>query len=395
MSEKKWVQTWGQSHSALSLFYYPSEQKTYRLVVNTAISGEKLRLSLSNTYGKNDVVIGGVTAAKCDADGVVEDGNFITLTFSGKNAFTIGKGCRLRSDEINLDLKAGDYFCLNIYVKYGDLTSGNLLDSAKLITVKGNWLYTAKADNQMRKRDDVIKVAGKLLGMHLPKPIPLFDSIELLNDDGAESIVVFGDSISQQGFWTGPFEERIREAYPGKYSLINKSIMGNRLLRDCSPIFVARGLYGKKATTRIYDDIYPYENIKYVIFFMGVNDIFEYSSINALPSEKPDTDALCATIKKITEDLQKRGMKVIFFNIPAFGSAPDSTHEKDGLRRIVNKWLNENQNIFDGFFDIASAAADPEDDYKSKAEYIGPDKLHPNAYGGRYLAGLVDLDLFK
>lgn len=394
MSEKKWVQTWGQSHSALSLFKYPSAQKTYRLVVNTAISGEKLRLTLSNTYGKNNVAIGAVTAAKCDENGEAT-GEFVPVTFCNKVGFILKKGQRLRSDETNLALKAGEYFCLSIYVKYGDLTSGNMLDSAKLITIDGNWTYTAKAENQTRPRDSVIKVASKLLGMHFPKPIPLFDSVELLNSDGAESIVVFGDSISQQGFWTGPFEERIREAYPGKYSLINKSVMGNRLLRDCSPIFPARGLYGKKATTRIYDDIYPYENIKYVIFFMGVNDIFEYASINALPSEKPDTTALCNTIKKITEDLKSRGMKVVMFNIPAFGSAPDATHEKDELRKIVNAWLEENQNIFDGYFDIASAAVDPENDYVSKAEYIGPDKLHPNAYGGKYLSSLVDLEMFK
>ena len=76
MSEKKWIQTWGQSHSALSLFLYPSEPKTYRLVMNTAISGEKLRLSISNTDGKNDVVIWGITAAKCDADGNVSDDDF-------------------------------------------------------------------------------------------------------------------------------------------------------------------------------------------------------------------------------------------------------------------------------------------------------------------------------
>ena len=362
--------------------------------MNTAISGEKLRLSISNTYGKNDVLIGGITVAKCNENGVVS-GAFCDVTYSGKKRFYIKKGERLRSDEINFGLCTGEYFCISIFVASGDLWSGNLLDNCLLITVPGNYTQTAVAANAKRKRDGVRKVAGKLLGMHLPKPIPLIDSVELLNADDASAIVVFGDSVSQQGFWTNPFEERLREAYPGKYSFINKSVMGNRLLRDCSPIFIARGLYGNKATTRIKDDIYPYENISHVIFFMGVNDIFEYSSINALPSEKPDTDEMIATIKSITDDLHSRGMKVIIFNIPAFGSAPDSTREKDGLRRIVNKWIEENQSYFDGYYDVAGAAADPEDDYRSKAEYIGPDKLHPNAFGGRYLAGLIDLDMFK
>lgn len=128
---------------------------------------------------------------------------------------------------------------------------------------------------------------------------------------------------------------------------------------------------------------------------LGVNDIFEYSSINALPSEKPDPADICAAIEGIVYDLHKRGIKVIAFNVPAFGTAPDSTREKDALRRVVNRWFEENKELFDGFFDVAAAAADPDDDYCSRAEFIGPDKLHPNAYGGEFLAGLVDIEMFS
>lgn len=395
MSENsKWVQTWGQSHSALSLFCYPSCKKTFRLVISSAISGSAVRLNLSNTYGKQDVEIGAVTVALCDEKGTVYS-DFKPLYFNGSKKFTIKKGERLKSDPAFIEIKAGYHFCVNLYVEKGDATSGNLLDNALLVTAAGDKSTAKVLPNERRKRDGVIVVASKLLGMHFPKPIPLFDSVELLNSDGASSIVIFGDSVSQQGFWSNPFEERLRKAYPGKYSLINKSVMGNRLLYDCSPIFVARGLYGKKATTRIKDDIYPYENITHVILFIGVNDIFEYGTINALKKEKPLPADICATIKNITDELHSRGIKVITFDIPAFGTAPDATREKDGLRREVNAWLCENSDMFDGFFDIATAGADPNDDYCSRAEFIGPDKLHPNAKGGKFFAELIDMNFFK
>lgn len=393
MNESKWVQAWGLSHSALSLFKYPSCAKTFRMVVNSAISGSKLRLTLSNRYGKNDVKIGSVTVAKCDENGNV-NGTFIPVDFGGKSSFVIPAAGKLVSDEAEIAVEVGEYFCISLFVRSGDLTSGNLLDNVQLITKPGNYTRTAKMSNERRTRDSVIDVASKLLGMHFPKPIPLFDTVELLNSTGATSIVVFGDSISQQGFWTGPFEERIREAYPGRYSFINRSVMGNRLLRDCSPIFPAKGLYGIRATERAKEDVYPFEDMSHVIFFMGVNDIFEYSSINAFPWEKPETDALFAAIKDVTANLHAKGLKVIMFNIPAFGTAPDSTREKDGLRRIVNKMLEDNKDMFDGFYDVAKEAADPNDDYYSRAELIGDDKLHPNAYGGRYLAGLIDIGMF-
>ncbi len=390
----KWVQTWGQSHSALSLFTYPSAKKTYRLVVNTAISGKKLRLALSNSYGKDDVKIDTVSAAPCDSTGYVS-GVFKRLNFDGHGSFTLRKGERVTSDPVDFEISAGRFFCVSIYVTEGDLTSGNLLDSATLITAKGDKAFNGVCNDEARPRDTVRAVAGKLLGMHLPRPIPLFDSIELLNDDGATSIVVFGDSISQQGFWTNPFEKRIREAYPGRYSLINKSVMGNRLLFDCSPIFPARGLYGRRATGRLQEDVINYSGIEYVIFELGVNDIFEYASINALPSEKPDVEALCAAMKSVVDELHKKGVKVIGFNIPAFGSAPDATPEKDALRLKVNAWLAENSDMFEGFFDVSAAATDPNNPYQSVPEWIGPDKLHPNALGGEILAGLVDLEIFR
>ncbi|MCR5523934.1 MAG: hypothetical protein K6F64_09960 [Clostridia bacterium] len=395
MDKGKWVQNWGQSHSALSFFCYPSARRTFRLIINSAISGDKMRISLSNRFGKNDVSIGSITVGKCDENGNVNTGLFKRVSFDGETSITLKKGERIRSDEFDFDINTNEYYCVNAYVTGGDLTSGNLLDNAKITFGNGNYSQTAYMKDEYRKRDSVIKFAGKLLGMHFPRPIPLFDSVEVLNYENADSIVVFGDSISQQGFWTIPFEERLRERYPGQYSLVNKSVMGNRLLRDCSPIFPAKGLYGIKATDRINDDIYPYDNIKYVILFLGVNDIFEYGTINALKSEKPDPEDIFAAIKSITDSLHSRGTKVVMFNIPAFGSAPDATREKDAMRKVVNAMLKDNCEMFDGFFDIASAAEDPEDDYYSKAEFIGPDKLHPNAYGGKYLADLIDLDMFK
>lgn len=395
MSENgNWVQTWGQSHSSLSLFSYPSCKKTFRLVISSAISGSAMRVDLSNTYGTQDVTIGAVTVALCDENGTVYS-DFKPVSFNGSKKFTIKKGEQLKSDPVCIDIKAGYHFCVNIYVEKGDAASGNLLDNALLITASGDKSAAKKLPNERRKRDGVIDVASKLLGMHFPKPIPLFDSVELLNSDGASSIVIFGDSVSQQGFWSNPFDEKLRKEYPGKYSLINKSVMGNRLLYDCSPMFVARGLYGKKATTRIKDDIYPYENITHVILFIGVNDIFEYGTINAPKKEKPLPADICSTIKNITDDLHSRGIKVIVFDIPAFGTAPDATREKDALRREVNTWLCENSDMFDGFFDIATAGADPNDDYYSRAEFIGPDKLHPNAAGGKFFAELIDMNFFK
>ena len=135
--KENWVQVWGQAHSALSFFYYPSCKKTYRLVIKSAVSGKKVRLELSNECAKNDVEIGSVTVAKCD-----EKGNFIgdfkTLTVNSQKSFSIAKGDVVKTDEAELDVDAGEYFCVSAYVTKGALRSGNLIDDAFLIATKGD-----------------------------------------------------------------------------------------------------------------------------------------------------------------------------------------------------------------------------------------------------------------
>ena len=241
--ENNWVQVWGQAHSAFSYFYYPSCSKTYRLVMKSSISGKSVRFELSNECAKNDVYIGALSVAKCD-----ENGNFIgeckTATVNLQKSVCLKKGQIAVSDEIPLEIEVGEYFCVSAYVEKGALRSGNLLDNVKLLTVKGDVSHTAQIENQRRKRDKVREVASSLLKMYFHKPIPLFQSVQVLNSTGAKSIVVYGDSISQQGYWTNAFAERIYEAYPGRYSVINKSIMGTRLLRDFSTRFFWKGLFG-------------------------------------------------------------------------------------------------------------------------------------------------------
>lgn len=390
----KWVQTWGQAHAALSFFYYPSCEKTFRMIINTAVSGKKLRLRLSNVYGKSNVEVGRITAAPCSSFGSASS-DFKTITFGGKESFVIPKGDAFYSDEIDFEIDSGRTFCVNLYVKSGAMSSGNLLNNIQLLTAKGDHSNSRYFPDEPRTRDGVITAAGKALGMKLHKPIPLFESIELLNDDGASSIVVFGDSISQQGFWTNPFEKRIREAFPGRYSVINKSIMGNRILLDYSKFFPARGLYGIRATKRVEDDIYRYDGISHVIISVGINDIFQYASISAPECKQPDIGEMCAAIAKLRDDMQSRGIKVIGFNIIPFGAAPDATVEKDALRRQVNDWYAEHKNEFDGFFDWSACSADPDNDYFSIKEYIGPDGLHPGAVGGQAYADAIDLKMFE
>lgn len=391
---KKWVQTWGQAHSALSFFYYPSCPKTYRMVIKSAVSGSQVRIELSNECAKNPVLIGALSVAKCDENGNLTD-EAKRVTVKGQGGFWLKIGQTAVTDPVKLDIGVNEYFCVSAYVKKGALRSGNLIDNVDLITVKGNAVAEKHISDQRRIRDGVREVASKVLKMYFHKPIPLFQSVELLNSTGATAITVFGDSISQQGYWTNAFAERIRNEFPGRYSVINKSIMGNRILRDFSRRFICKGLFGISGINRLEKDVLNYDDTEYVIFVLGTNDFLQYGTITTPKSEKPTAREALDGVISIGERLTEKGKKLIVFNVLNFGECIDSRPEKEKLVHEYNRLLEENKHLFYSVYDQASVCVNPEKPNCSKKEYLGKDNLHPNKLGGKLVADNIDLNIFR
>ena len=392
---EKWVQVWGQAHAALSHFYYPSCKKTYRMVVCSAINGSKIRIELCNNPAKTPVEIGGITVAKCDKNGTFIGGLYKTVTVDSKESFVIDENQMVTTDPIDLEIGVDEYFCISIYVVSGKLCSGNLLNNVNLITVKGDYTKIPHAENQTRPRDTVRKVAAVVLGMGFHKPIPLINTVELLNNEGASSIVMFGDSITQQGFWTNAFEKRIREEYKGRYAVINRSIMGNRTLRDFRRRSPCPGLFGISGINRYEKDVLRFDDAEYVVFVLGTNDFLQYGTIAAPKSEKPTPEEMLNAVKGLSDKAHSCGKKFIAMNVLHFGLAADARPEKDAMVLQYNKLLNENKDAFDMVYDQASHCIDKNKPNCSRKELLGRDKIHPNFEGGQIVADNFDLKIFK
>lgn len=391
---EKWVQAWGQAHAALSFFYYPSCPKTYRMVIRAAVSGSQVRMELSNECAKNDVYIGALTAAKCTPDGAFI-GDCVDITVNGNKSLCINKGEVVLTDPADISVGAGEYFCVNAYVEKGALRSGNLIDNVELITVKGDVTAAKSVVNQRRKRDKVREVASKVLGMYFHKPIPLFQSVQLLNKTDASSIIVFGDSISQQGYWTNAFANRVCCKFPGRYSVINKSIMGNRMRLDFGKRFFCKGLFGISGINRIERDILNYPDTEYVVFALGTNDFLQYGTIAASKKDKPTAKQMFDAVADMASRLSQKGIKTVVFNVLNFGECADSRAHKTALVMEYNKLLDDNKAVFHAVYDQASLCVNPDKPDCSKKEYLGADKLHPNREGGRIVAENVDLSWFE
>lgn len=364
------------------------------MVVRSSVSGRKIRFELSNECAKEDVEIGEITVAKCNEKGDFTEA-FIRLAVGGKGEFVMNIGDVVTTDEVDFNVEAGEYFCVSAFVKRGSLRSGNLIDNVDLITVKGNVTEEKCIENQRRIRDDVREFASKALKMYFHKPIPLFQSVQLLNDTGASSIIVYGDSISQQGYWTNMFSERIYKEYFGRYSVINKSIMGNRLLLDYHRRFIAKGLFGTGGLNRLERDVLNYPDCEYVILALGTNDFLQYGTIAAPKSQKPTVESFFNGILEMKRRLDEKGIKLIVFNILNFGESIDSRPEKEEMVKRFNEMLMEKKELFHGVYDQASLVVNPEKPNCTDKKYLGKDYIHPNMAGGKIVADNVDLNMFR
>lgn len=387
------VQCWGMAHSSLSLMYFPEAERTFRLIVNTAVAGKGIRVRLSNRHGKETAVIGAVTAALCDKDGTVpENAEFARLRLLGEDSFKIYPGQRVTTDPAAFDVSPGGFLCVSVFVRQGALSSGNSLNNMTLLFCGGNSAESRVFSASDRKRSKVITSVTGFLGINHPLPVPLFEDVELDNGEGAKAIVCFGDSLIQQGFWSNVFDKKIREAYPGRYSVINKAIGGNRLMRDSK--FILKGLFGKSALERVEEDVFAYDNVSHAIVGIGLNDMLQPGSIAAPVWDRVPAEAYREALTELFSEFREKGIKTVGMNYIAFGGSIDARKSKHEIRRLVNAWFAENAGICDRFIDIYTPTVSEKPDYMKK-EYLGKDNLHPNALGGEVIASQIPIDFFK
>ena len=387
---KQWVQCWGQAHAPLSAFSFDDRCRTVRLVLKTTISGAAVRVRLSNEYGKTDLQLGGVSAAHCDKNGNLT-GDSVDLSAPKKLAI----GACVITGEAKLPVSAGDYFCVSVCVRSGKLTSGNLMSDARCLLLAGDRRHSIFVEPRLRLNDRVRHAATGLLSIPLQTPVPLFETVELFNETGASSIVVFGDSLSQQGFWVKPFTARVCAAFPGRFSVINRSIMGNRVLRDASPVFVLKGFYGVSAKARLARDVLQYKDVSHVILMLGANDLLHYATISGRPNERPSLAALADGLFMLSREMQSHGIRVMGSTLVNFRDGVDATQEKSDLCDLVNTLIRAGADHFDALFDLAAVTGDPERPQHTRADFVGGDKLHFNAAGGEAVAHAMELAFFE
>ena len=394
-SDKHWVGTW-----ATAVVARPQEQselpqappqldfsnQTLRQIVRVSLSGERIRVVLSNAFGTAPLKVGAAQIALRANDAAIVPESSRVLTFGGHQTTSIAAGSVVFSDPVDLALPALAELAIDLFLP-GDtaastspLTTHTAAHQTNYVSTTGNYVGQSE-----------LPIETTALSWFFLSRV----EVEAPEDVGA--IVLLGDSITDgsgttddtNNRWPDHLARRLNEENI-EMGVLNLGIGGNRLLMD--------GM-GASALARFDRDVLIQSGATHLVVMEGINDIGMAQNEFGLPRPKraPTTADLIGAHQQIIERARAQGLKVYGATLTPFeGTAFPSywTSEGDETRKAFNEWIRTSQ-AYDAVIDFDAAMRDPDAPNKINPAYDSGDHLHPGDQGYEAMASFLDLELFK
>lgn len=387
-----WTATWVASPQPVwgPDFLFPTNvlpelrEQTVRQVARVSLGGQRLRIVLSNTYGKEPLTIGKAAVARPrggDEGAVAEDSQRV-VTFGGQEAATILPGASLVSDPVALPVPALAQIAVSVYLPKATPVSTFHWDGRQT-----SWIVRGDQTTAPVLKTDEDSAQSTTAR-------PLLTSIQVEADQTVRTVAVIGDSITDgatasldnDSRWPDFLAARLA---PHGVGVVNAGISGARLLSD--------GM-GVNALARLERDVLAQPGVRSVIVVLGINDIAWPGTAFAREAPRPILDELTAGYRQLIEQARSRGLRVIGATLTPFDGALPGTPledyyhpDKDTLRRQVNEWIRHS-GAFDAVIDFDAALRDPAHPSRMAARFDSGDRLHPGDEGNRAMADAVALD---
>ena len=377
---KKWVACWGNATSITD-----RKESTYakditlRYPIRICFNGNKIRLRFSNLTGTENVTLTRVFVAIKDK----EKYKPANVLFGGKESVTIAPGNEAESDDIDINITAGDTVDVSIYLSdYTQMNAGTLITGP---LSKGQYSYGDFSTT-------------KTLPLDLTRNTNWFyflNTIDILTEEKNHALVCYGDSITAQS-WPDYLAIRAWNEGFRNVSIIRRAVSGTRILRqyDC----ITYAAYGLKGATR-----FPIEmNVSGatdVIIQHGINDIIHPVGTDVNPfrpwSDMPTLEDMIKGTEEIyVSHARKLGLKVYSGTLLPIYGWRTYNEERDAFREKFNEWLRTSP-AFDACIDFDDAVRDPNHPAAFAPGFDSGDHLHPSEKAYEAMAYAVPEELLK
>ncbi|WP_326661795.1 SGNH/GDSL hydrolase family protein [Streptomyces sp. NBC_00385] len=316
--------------------------RTIRNVVHTSIGGDAARITLSNLFGTQPLLVDHVTV------------NAVPVTFRNAAYVTIAAGGQIISDPVVVPVAAD-----------ADLVVTLRTPTARgPVTVHPNSHQTSSTEGPQGTRPTT--------------DWRYLTAVDVRGRAATGTLVAFGDSLTAGSGSTTDANSRwpdvLADRLAGRYAVVNQGIGGNRiLLNDVGP----------RALDRFDRDVLAVTGVKTVVIALGINDI------QAFPQEG-DPARITDALRTLTERAHARGLRVIGATLMPYEGQGNWTPARNAVRAQVNAAIRAG-GVFDEVLDFDRAVQDPSRPNRLLPAYDSGDHLHLNDAGYQRLGSLADV----
>jgi lysophospholipase L1-like esterase len=365
-----WIGTWSASPvsaaPATSAVGGPSGRagRSVRNVVHTSIGGTAARVTFSNLYGTQPLLITGASLAVRAGDGAAAvAGTLRRITFGGAREATVGPGGQIVSDPVVLRIPYDGDLLISVHTPApgGPVTTHPH-------AVQTSYL----ADGNLAQDENGDAFTTQIRSWHH------ITAVDVLTAQARGAVVAVGDRVADGVSATPDHDTRwpdvLADRLGGRYGVLNQGISGNRLLE-----------YGRGPSTleRFDRDVLGRSGARTVIVAIGINDVLR-------APHAPTAVDVTAGLTELADRAHARGWRVIGSTLAPCGGHPRCTAAADAERLKINTAIRTG-GIFDAVVDFDRALRDPYAPRRLRPMYDSGDHLHPSDAGFARMGRAVDL----
>jgi lysophospholipase L1-like esterase len=382
-SQGHWVGTWAcgpQLTEPGNLPPAPLADSTLRQFVHVTIGGQHLRVRFSNAYGTNVVVIQSAHIALASgtgsaANGVINPATDTALTFHGGSSVAIPPGEMVWSDPCDFNLPALTNLAITIY--FGNISA---------TTING---HPGSRTTSYIQSGNVVSAAS-MPAAATTQHWYIITGVDVLADHSSHALAIIGDSITDgrgsdtdgNDRWPDDLAVRLSTNAPtASVGVLNMGIGGGGIF----------GGLGPAGTNRFDRDVLNQSGVRWLIVFIGVNDIGGDGS-STTNQATTFAQSMIAAYTTWANKAHAHNILAYGATITPFGGNGYYTPIHEYERQYINAWFRTNT-VYDGVIDLDAALRDPSDPTQLLPAYEF-EWLHLNPAGTQAAANAMDLNLF-